>query len=368
MNEKCKSCKKAARNILRKVWKAIKQWLHALGFEVIRNQSRALHVGGMLPANDFSKYLQFPGFEKVGIVIQGPMDRNNDFTINTIKQLRYMYPDIKIVLSTWTGEVTNGDRLLLNKLNCNLIVNDSLPAENKGFGRKVGHLNNQLLSSIDGITFLKQQGAEFVMKMRTDTRLYKNDFIPYLFNLIHVCPCEKSNQNFRLINVAFSNNLVSVPFFMSDFIWFGAIEDMERLYSIPTREEKDLVMLQNLSEEQLRANIGKSFSHAHEYQLNQMLESEKWTEEEQYIYYNYREEAYITHTYAIRTQLCEGTEYPMQAYYQFLKDYIIVVDETELMAYFDKYDYSENSAVYSPAWAQLTHSMWLDIMLNYKTQ
>ena len=63
-------------------------------------------------------------------------------------------------------------------------------------------------------------------------------------NLINVFKPNTDILNKRLLCVGFTNNLIYCPFHMSDFIWFGHIEDMEKLYSISSRTDEELQLMQ----------------------------------------------------------------------------------------------------------------------------
>ncbi len=355
-------------NLLKKIYRKA----HALTEDFwlkrrhIRIDNGYLHVGYLLPNLDFSNIPTIVGFAHVGIVLQGPIDRNEDFTINTIRLFRHIYPEVKLVFATWKGELNESEKRIIKEQKCELLELESCPPEFKGKGRKIGHLNNQLLSSLEGIKILKRMGAEYVLKIRTDVRLYKYDFIPYFMNLISQYPYVGKIQNCRLLNVSFLNTLASVPFHMSDFIWFGEIEDMERLYSIPNRKKEVLDKISNMTNEEIETHTAMFWERSHTYNPHDVQWLNPTNENIEIFQYSHIE-AYIMYTYASMNQLCDPAISPIDAYYRFLRDDVIVVDENELFAYWDKYKTSHNKNVYAEFY-RMRHSEWLDLVLNYKNR
>lgn len=173
---------------------------------------------------------QIEGFKDVGVLFQGPIDKNNDFTVETIKLIRLIYPDIQISLSTWKGSLSEESVKQLENFNCLVIQSDSFPAADKGTNKKKSYLKNQLYSTQVGVSVLKQNGCKYILKIRTDIRIYKRDFIPYFINILKTYRNNNIRLTNRLICVGFSNNLINVPFHMSDFIWFGFVDDIEKFY------------------------------------------------------------------------------------------------------------------------------------------
>ena len=99
-------------------------------------------------SNDCSLFTPIKSFFNVGIVFQGPVMHDCNFTVDSIKIARSLYPEVKIILSTWKNELTDLERVELKKFRCIILESDSLSAEHKGTGEKLGHMNNQILSSL----------------------------------------------------------------------------------------------------------------------------------------------------------------------------------------------------------------------------
>lgn len=297
------------------------------------------------------------GYDNIGIVFQGPLDKNDDFTLNTIRLLRKTYPDIAIVVSTWLGDITNEDRQELESLQCAILESKSMGDEYKGEGQKIGHLNNQLLSSKVGVEYLKKHNIEYAMKIRTDLRIYRIDFIPYLMNLLKLFGRE------RLINVAFSNSFYNIPYHMSDFIWFGPVDKVLKMYSVPYRMDDKLAYIREYIEQ------GKYSEHLEKIQTmttKREFEDFTWYDNlqiDETFLTLFHEECYMPYHYDERKQ---GHNL-LEAYHNFLKQEVIVVDDMNILVFWNKSLYSAVQSNYTLALnGRLSHSKWLELYLQNK--
>lgn len=305
--------------------------------------------------------IQYRGYNYVGIVLQGPIRRDDNFTLNTVRLFRKRYPEVQLVFSTWKDSLSNYEKQTLKKYNCHIIESQSMSPEYKGDNEKVAHLNNQILSSRNGIDYLSRNNVSHVMKIRSDLRIYKVDFIPYLLNVLTSFKCTK----YRLINIAFSNSLYNVPFHLSDFIWFGEINDMKKLYDIPYR---DINKLQSIVE---KVNKGLMDEYRDDFKLlrrNNYSLNTSWykkTKIDESFLTLYHEEVYLPFNFWVKSNHNQQGNL-LDSYYMFLKS-IIVLDDTDLLVYWDKYLYSIIKTNYSMKQeGRLSHSKWLDLFLNYR--
>ncbi|MCM1498990.1 MAG: WavE lipopolysaccharide synthesis family protein [Clostridium sp.] len=320
----------------------------------------------------------FKGFSDVGIVLQGPIKKEDDYTIETIAYYRKIYPDCQLVLSTWVDELTDDEIGKLEEYKCAVIQNNGLPAEDKGKGEKIGHLNNQLFSSIEGLYYLKECDVQYALKMRTDVRINRIDFLQYMINLVKVYEIgDRSlyNVNKRLLNVSFSNTLYYFPFHMSDFVWFGDIDDMIKLYSIHSRTDEELKFIRE------KVSIpGYISQHAKKVQIaiNKIgnVDTEnigEWFEnleiEEKFMIL-YHEEIYIMYNFYLRIYKQDISGNILDRYHDFLKNVIIAVDEDDMHVSFTKY----GASFYRPNVSldlvkRYSHSMWLnDIIESFENE
>lgn len=309
--------------------------------------------------------IQISDFSDVGIVFQGPLSKEYDYTINTIRYFREIYPEIKIVLSTWKNELNSKARTELEKYDCAVIEGDSFPAEDKGEGQKKSYLHNQLFSAQKGIEYLKNKGCLYVLKIRTDLRIYKQDFIPHFMNLLKIFPCKVQTQTQRLICVGYSNNLVNVPFHMSDFIWFGSVADMEKMYNAPywTQEEISYIRERTANKE-FMASHSACFRELLSKNYNAQMSGVGQFIDEKFLLL-FHEEAYLASRVAKCLGFFDAGKSLAENYRDFLASSVIVVDDRDIDSYWNKYDYNllENGRSKSDN-ERLTSSVWLDLFLR----
>jgi len=94
-----------------------------------------------------------------GFVIQRPLVESA--TVESLRFLRQIYPDEKLVVSTWN----NSSVKLLRDIEkyCDAVVTSALPKTSGGSNR-----NYQLVSTQAGLACARELGVATVVKMRTD--------------------------------------------------------------------------------------------------------------------------------------------------------------------------------------------------------
>ena len=166
-------------------------------------------------------------FDDTAIVIQGPIEYTNNFTAETLKLYRSIYPNAPIILSTWTDGATNSFRRVCKE---NSVV--LLESEPPKFP-KPGNMNLQLKSSLEGVRYVKENtSAKFVLKTRTDQRINYLNFLVHFKNLLKTFPPkgDKLRERIIFLGSALTKNF---PFHPHDFLSFGHVEDIFKLYDIP---------------------------------------------------------------------------------------------------------------------------------------
>ena len=179
-----------------------------------------------LPWNADNYFKPTHAFDDATIVIQGPIVYENNYTAETIKFYRSIYPRVPIILSTWRGEATDSFRRVCEK-NSVVILENELPEE-----RALGNVNLQLKSSLEGVKFVRENtSAKFVLKTRTDQRINYSGFLAYFKNLLKIFPPKDDRLRERIILLGSQTTIY--PFNFHDFLAFGHVEDIFKLYSIP---------------------------------------------------------------------------------------------------------------------------------------
>lgn len=174
------------------------------------------------------------------ILLQGPIIIKHSFTQETIILYRHLYPNARIILSTWQDELNKLDQKKLKDLKVDLLLNTK-PAYSG-----ISNINLQLGSTIPGLNFAYDKGVKFLLKTRTDQRVCKSiDFLGYMRNLQTNFPVNCDKMENRLI-VASTNSFKSRLYGVTDMFMFGSISDMKLYWQIPFELETAVVQKLNI--------------------------------------------------------------------------------------------------------------------------
>lgn len=162
-----------------------------------------------------------PDYAEYAIVMQGPLMTKDDFTLETLALYKQFVPNASLILSTWVGEDADSiDRI--KQLGVEVILNDK-PAH-----AGARNINLQIVSSSAGILRAAELQKKYVLKTRTDARLYSQHALSFLSDVLKSFPitAPDSKQKGRLIS---AHGSPSKLYFCSDMLVFGYAEDV-RLY------------------------------------------------------------------------------------------------------------------------------------------
>lgn len=168
---------------------------------------------------------------RMAVVVQGPLLLDDNFTLETLRLYKKNFSSSRIILSTWEGEDVD-TIAAIKRLSIEVII--SKKPEKAG----VANVNFQIASSAAGVRHASSLGCEYVLKTRTDQRIYSSQALSF---------CYLSVKRFPLLNigsqreriVAFNlNTFMYRPYSISDMANFGHIDDMEKYWCIEfdTRE------------------------------------------------------------------------------------------------------------------------------------
>lgn len=297
-------------------------------------------------------------FSEFAIILQGPIQTEDNFTINTVRLYKKCYPGASIIVSTWMGT----DKKIkdeLQKIGA-ILIESRAPA----FAGP-GHINMQLVSSLAGMEKVKTLGCKYAVKTRTDQRIYANDMLQYYRNLLEIFPSDDAEVvSKRIIYTSYGTSYRYLPFNLCDFVVFGETEELIKLYSIPFDNHPDDYHKRIAKEtkpfiREIFNNLETKYNGS-PYKLFPDFETR---------YYRYWfGEYYIVYHYFAENicQLKQGDDL-IDAYYFYLKKYAIVADSEKLLLYWPKY--AENIAKYKTELdflAKLDFKKWLDIYLHYQ--
>ena len=296
--------------------------------------------------------------DDAAIIMQGPIQYMDNYTITTAQLYREWYPNAPIIISTWKNEATDNFREECKKIGVVLLENE-LPSEQGAL-----HVNYQIESSFKGVEYAKQNtSVKYALKCRTDQRINRADFLIYLINLLKIFPPNGDKINKRIIMFGADKYMA---FFVCDFLYFGTIEDIKKLFNIPRqsdekgiyfrRKERLFHYVRNkLYPFILYRKIGFTVQRKN---INFNVMVNKFDPPETFILKNFCNK-YIEPIEASRT---------VQIYWNFLRNYSIIIDTNDLLLDWPKYQAETTYVVHSSYHIQLgfDHVRWLDFCLNYK--
>ena len=166
------------------------------------------------------------------IIIQGPIWHENNFTLETVKLYRQNYPSSTIILSTWDSEDTTG----LKELEDDhfKIIKSAKPYCGPG------NINLQILSTKVAIDEAKRMSLKYILKTRSDERMYGIDSLRFMINVLKPFPvigCE--GQHERIITTNMGTTKFR-PYHHSDLFMFGEVSDMQLYWSAELLTDKSL--------------------------------------------------------------------------------------------------------------------------------
>lgn len=268
---------------------------------------------------------------KSAVVMQGPIVIEDDFTINTCKLYKRLFPDSIIILSTWNDEA----RTVLDtikQLGVKVVLNEP-PAPPEGSYT----VNLQLVSSLSGIKLAKKLGCVYVLKVRTDQRLYGASLMPFLISVVNAYPPSKGfKQKYRIVvpsMYSFKYRLYSI----TDMTVFSHIDEMIRYFGAPLdkrplNDKRKYEQLTNIKE-------------IAEYRVGEMYFSTEYLK-----------------------LIGKKLAWTVKDYWETLRDNFVVVEQSVFDIYWKKYnsyqEYKHPQYLATTNKAELTYKDWLTIYQN----
>ncbi|MBU1261328.1 MAG: WavE lipopolysaccharide synthesis family protein [Planctomycetes bacterium] len=169
---------------------------------------------------------------RLAIVIQGPIISKNDFTLETVKIYKKHFSIAFIILSTWSDE----DVAVIGRfkeLDVSVILNEKPAYAN------ASNINFQIVSTRSGIKKAQELGAEYVLKTRTDQRMYAPNIADYLYNITETFPVKSGygRQRKRIVGVSL-NTFKYRMYGLSDMLIYGHIDDILLYWDVALDERR----------------------------------------------------------------------------------------------------------------------------------
>lgn len=293
-------------------------------------------------------------FSNYCIILQGPIEYDDSFTLNTIKLYLRMFYNVKIVVSTWKG-VQDEFKVACESLGVIVVENEE--PQNGG----PLNINYQLVSSKNGALKAKEIGCLYTVKTRTNQRFYARDWLSYLSNQLEIISRIDPNHS-RVLFTSYGMSYLKRPFCLCDNFSAGYTEDIVNLYSVKLDErENDYLKKCGEDAEDYALKIRYDLEPYKQCKYDNIITKEnllKYMCPEEYIAYNY------CNSYCFDLKKQENI---MVAYYRFLKNHVIIIDEDQLQILWPKYsEYSAQKLNEHDYFGKLDYKKWLDIFLNWE--
>ncbi len=163
------------------------------------------------------------------IVMQGPIATRDDFTLNTLRLYQRNMPGATLILSTWAEEDSEQLKKIAD-LGVTLVINEKPACPG------LSNINMQIVSSGAGVRQGMAAGARWILKTRTDQRLYDANVLPFLIGVSQVFSVGGGTaQRKRIIGVG-QGSLKFAPYHVTDQTLFGDAIDMLAYWSPPLQD------------------------------------------------------------------------------------------------------------------------------------
>ncbi len=268
--------------------------------------------------------------EDVAIVIQGPIQEDGDFTVNTVDWYRTLFPQAPIIVSTWLGSSSRAISALRNR-GCEVLLS-RFPEFSGPY-----NVNLQILSTRAGLDHASSLGSPFALKTRSDQRFHNKASLTFLKSILETFPLHENHnhaQRKRIVTSSMGSFLYRL-YGLTDMFQFGAVEDLLTFWSVP---------LDLRSGDTMEPHQTKS--------LRELALRRKG-------------EIFLMESFLKRTGF--ETEWTLAAYWRAVGERFAVVDSESLDLFWPKYSNLEQRwADYSnaPSHAQVDMATWLSLYVG----
>ena len=171
--------------------------------------------------------------KEISFVFQGPVIEER--TSNALQSVRNIFPDSKIILSTWNDMITDN-------LDFDILKKNEDPGPGPSYRsdkNAPNNVNRQIISTKHGLTEVK---TKYVVKLRTDI-FFTNSNLLHLLTKIE----KKINDNFFKSKIIVLSDLSMNPqkkrtlyLAASDWIYCGLSNDIKKLFDIKLFPQEEM--------------------------------------------------------------------------------------------------------------------------------
>lgn len=202
---------------------AFKTWLYDLK-DNSKEYVMCKHYKKGIVRKRSTEYLEFE--KQIGIVLQGPVVYDQDFTWETIQLYKNNYPQATIILSVWENEKQNSEFEKFREAGIEIVY------AQKPKIRGYQNTNLQLATSAAGIQRAKEMGLKYVAKTRTDMRFYDTDMYLLMKSLYKLCPNDLGENDIQKERLVIFPPRWDYFYFICDFFMFGDVDDMMLYWNV----------------------------------------------------------------------------------------------------------------------------------------
>ena len=157
------------------------------------------------------------------VVIQGPLQSEEDFTLETVKIYKKIFPVSPVIVSTWSSE-SKKDLDALERAGATLVITD------KPTKTGWGNIELQVLSTSAGLQRAKELGCQYVAKTRTDWRMYRPSALQCLNSLLRMFPSSDHGRQESRIVASSIATLKHRVYGLTDIFQYGSMPDMSKYW------------------------------------------------------------------------------------------------------------------------------------------
>lgn len=162
--------------------------------------------------------------DRIGIVVQGPLEHRSEFTLNAVRSYRAQYPGAQVFVSTWDTE--NPLHLRSFERAGAHVITSEIPAN----GGIYNH-NLQMTSTAAGVLAVREAGLEYCLRSRSDQRLYGSGAVPAMWAALQAFPLTRGGLEARGRIVTTSLDTFRYRLYgISDQLHFGYTSDIAQFW------------------------------------------------------------------------------------------------------------------------------------------